>query len=131
MDSQVDLLVSEIAGDWSSIHTVSIGNEFVLQGRKSAQQMVDLTRTARGLLRGKGYTGPVVSVNVFYEILQNPLLCEEQDYVACNTHPFFDNSVVAENAGGFVAEMRKQVSAACGGKYVMVTGKLNPVFNPI
>lgn len=123
LSQQVDLLSKIVKGNWQGIHTVSIGNEFILAGKKNAQQMVDLTRQARQLLRAKGYKGYVVSVNVFYEVLQNPLLCQEQDYIAVNAHPYFDGNVLPENAGAFLKEMRKQVSAKCGGKYTMITGK--------
>ena len=123
LDEQVNQLASIVKGDWSGIHTVSCGNELILSGKKNAQQVVALTRDCRAKLRAKGYKGAVVSVNIFYEVLQNPILCQEQDYIAVNAHPFFDGNVRAENAGAFVAEMRRQVSAKCGGKYTMITGK--------
>jgi len=121
LDEQVNQLASIVKGDWSGIHTVSCGNELILSGKKNAQQVVALTRDCRAKLRAKGYKGAVVSVNIFYEVLQNPILCQEQDYIAVNAHPFFDGNVRAENAGAFVAEMRRQVSAKCGGKYTMIT----------
>lgn len=121
LNQQCNMLSDIVKGDWSGIHSVSLGNEFILAGKKTAQQMVDITKAARACLRGKGFNGPVVSVNVFYEVLQNPLLCQEQDYIAVNCHPFFDGKVLPENAGAWVANMRKQVSAKCGGKYVLIT----------
>lgn len=121
LPQEINKIADIVKGNWDGIHTVSIGNEFILAGKKTAQQMVDLTRDARGRLRSKGFKGAVVSVNVFYEVLQNPLLCQEQDYIAVNCHPFFDGKVRPENAGAFVAEMRKQVSAKCGGKSVLIT----------
>ncbi|KAF8436431.1 glycoside hydrolase superfamily [Terfezia claveryi] len=121
MDMQCNMLSSIVNGNWKGIHSVMIGNEFILEGKKTAQQMVDLTKDARAKLRAKGFKGPVASVNVFYEVLQNPLLCQEQDIIAVNCHPFFDGKVPAKNAGAWVANMRKQVSAKCGGKYVMIT----------
>lgn len=123
MDQQCNTLADIVQGNWNGIHTVSVGNEFVLEGKKTAQQMVDLTNDARTKLRAKGYKGPVVSVNVFYEVLQNPLLCQGQDYIAVNCHPFFDGKVLAKDAGAWVAQMRQQVSEKCGGKYVLITGK--------
>jgi len=123
LDQQCNMLADIVKGNWNGIHTVTIGNEFVLAGKKSPQQIVDLTRDARAKLRAKGFNGSVVAVNVFYEVLQNPLLCQEQDYIAVNCHPFFDGKVLPENAGAFVAEMRRQVTEKCGGKYVLITGK--------
>jgi len=117
----VNMLATTMGSDWGSVHTVSVGNEFVLQGKKTAQQMVDLTNEARTKLRAKGYQGYVVSVNVFVDVLQNPLLCEGQDYIAVNCHPFFDGNVTPEQAGTFVKNMRQQVSDKCGGKYTMIT----------
>ncbi|KAF8423782.1 glycoside hydrolase superfamily [Tirmania nivea] len=121
LDQQCNMLSDIVKGNWNGIHTVSIGNEFILAGKKTPQQMVDLTKDAREKLRAKGFKGSVVSVNVFYEVLQNPVLCQEQDYIAINCHPFFDGKVLPENAGTFVADMRRQVSEKCGGKYVLIT----------
>ena len=121
LGQQVQFLSDTVGGKWDGIDTVSVGNEFVLTGKKTAQQMVDLTREARVKLRAKGFKGAVVSVNVFHEVLQNKVLCQEQDYIAVNAHPFYDGTVSAENAGNFLAEMRKQVSKKCGGKYVLIT----------
>lgn len=123
MDQECNKLSDTVKGNWNGIHSVTVGNEFILEGKKTAQQMVDLTKDARAKLRAKGFKGPVAAVNVFYEVLQNPLLCQDQDFIAVNCHPFFDGNVPAQNAGAWVAEMRKQVSAKCGGKYVLVTGK--------
>ncbi|KAF8456074.1 glycoside hydrolase superfamily [Kalaharituber pfeilii] len=121
LDQQVNQLANIVAGDWSNIDTVSVGNECILSGKKTAEQMVALTREARAKLRAKGFNGSVVSVNIFYEVLQNPILCQEQDYIATNAHPFFDGNVTPDRAGPFLEEMRKQVSKTCGGARVLIT----------
>lgn len=123
MTTQVNLLSQYVGGNWDAVHSVMIGNEFILDGTCTASQMVSYTIDARTKLRAKGYTGPVATVNVFYQVMQDKSLCDSQDFIAVNCHPFFDGSVAAEDAGTWVENMRQQVSTACGGKYTLITGK--------
>jgi exo-beta-1,3-glucanase (GH17 family) len=121
MESQVNKLYNDLDGDWSPVTAVTVGNEFIMAGRKSGAQMRAHTVDARSRLRSKGFSGPVASVNIFYEVLQDHTLCEDQDIVAVNLHPYFDGNVKAEQAGTFVKDMSKLVENACPGKKVLVT----------
>ena len=123
MDAQVNQIYTQLGGNWGAVHTITVGNEFILAGKCSPGQMTTYTTDARAKLRAKGYSGPVVSVNVAHEVIQNPSLCDGQDYIAVNCHAFFDGGVAAEGAGAFLKNMRQLVSQACGGKYTMITGK--------
>lgn len=123
MDTSVQALCDAVAGRWSAVHSVTVGNEFILSGKCTADQMVAYTIDARTKLRAKGCPSPVAGVNVFYEVLQNPNLCNGQDFMAVNAHAFFDGGVAAEGTGAFLTNMRKQVSDKCGGKFTLITGK--------
>lgn len=69
-----------------------------------------------------GYKGPVVAVDTFIAILNNPGLCDASDYIAANCHPYFDGGVSASGAGAWVAQQASKLSSVCGGKDVLITG---------
>ena len=114
-------IIDATNGDWSSIHTVSVGNEGVNNGQYSVDQVVSALNSARGQLSSAGYNGNVVTVDTFVAMIANPQLCEASDYAAANCHAFFDGGVTAEEAGDFVVSQAQRVSEACGGKNTMIT----------
>lgn len=118
--NEVNIIIEAAKNDWSSIDTVSIGNELVNQGTP-ADKVVAAIGTARGLLKAAGYTGNVVTVDTFVAMIANPSLCQASDYAAANCHAFFDGGRTAEQAGEFVLEQSKRVADACGGKRVVIT----------
>ena len=69
-----------------------------------------------------GYTGPVVAVDTFIAIYNNPSLCNASDYIAANAHAYFDGAVAASGAGAWVAQQASKLSSLCGGKDVLITG---------
>lgn len=102
IDSAVGTIVSAVNGDWSSIHTISVGNELVNSGQASAASVVAAMSSARALLRAAGYNGPVVTCDTLVATLANPSLCDNADYCAVNSHPFFDPNTDATQAGSFL-----------------------------
>lgn len=105
LGDQVATLTSGIQSDWSSVDTVSIGNELVNNGQATPQQVQDALTAGRQLLVSAGWTGPVVTVDTFVAALAHPELCSSSDYCAVNIHPFFDPNTPAEQAGTFVLNM--------------------------
>ncbi|CAN6654397.1 probable family 17 glucosidase Scw4p [Trichomonascus vanleenenianus] len=101
---------------WDVIHTISIGNELVNGGQATVDQVVSYTNQARGILKGYGYTGPVVAVDTFIAIIENPGLCAASDYIACNAHAYFDGTVTASQAGDWALEQIQRVWEACNGE---------------
>ncbi|KFY33411.1 hypothetical protein V494_07625 [Pseudogymnoascus sp. VKM F-4513 (FW-928)] len=95
-------IVSAVNGDWSTIHTISVGNELVNSGKSSASAVVDAMSAARKQLRAAGYNGPVVTCDTLVATLANPSLCDNADYCAVNSHPFFDPNTDATSAGKFL-----------------------------
>lgn len=111
VDSAVKTIVTAVNGDWSSIHTVSVGNELVNNGAASAGTVLSAVRRAREQLRAAGYNGPVVTVDTLVATVANPALCDESDYCAVNSHPFFDSLTEASNAGQFLITQMANLKA--------------------
>lgn len=111
-----------INGDWGCVHTVSIGNELVNSGQASVSQVGGYVAQGRSALKGLGYTGPIVAVDTFIAVINNPGLCEFSDYMAVNAHAFFDGNTVAANAGPWAVDQTQRVWTACGGaKSVLIS----------
>lgn len=114
LNSEVAIIVAAAGGDWSNFHTISIGNELVNSGSASAATVIAAMETARGLLKTAGYTGPVVTVDTLVAAVAHPELCDESDYCAVNSHPFFDGNVVASESGTFlttqIANLKSKLS---------------------
>lgn len=108
-------------GGWDVVHTVSIGNELVNGGQANPGQIAGYVQQGRSALKAAGYTGPVVSVDTFIAVINNPSLCEYSDYMAVNAHAFFDGHVVAGDSGDWLLQQIQRVSSACGGKNVFIT----------
>ncbi|AOW04382.1 glycoside hydrolase superfamily [Yarrowia lipolytica] len=103
-------------GGWDVVHTVSIGNELVNNGAMTASAMNQITNSSRQKLRNYGYQGPVVSVDTFIAVINNPELCDASDYMAVNAHAFFDGHIKAEDAGEWAVQQTQRVWTACNGK---------------
>lgn len=98
---------------WDVVYTISIGNELVNSGAATVAQISAYIATAKAALTTYGYTGPIVSVDTFIAVINNPGLCALSDYIAVNTHPFFDGGVAAKDSGKWVVEQIQRVWSAC------------------
>ncbi|KAL2009826.1 hypothetical protein VTN00DRAFT_5633 [Thermoascus crustaceus] len=114
-------IIQAAKGDWSHFNTISIGNELVNKGQNIPAQVVGAINSARQTLRAAGYKGPVVTVDTFNAMIQHPEICRASDYCAANCHAFFEAYMTPEQAGAYVKEQARQVSAAAGGKRVVIT----------
>ena len=126
------MIISAVKGDWRDVVTISVGNEVVNQGLFSVSTVISTTAVVRSQLRAyiftpdrpnlsAGYNGPVVAVDTFIAILNNPNLCKASDYIAANAHPYFDGNVAASGSGTWVAQQASKLSSLCGGKDVLIT----------
>jgi exo-beta-1,3-glucanase (GH17 family) len=102
LTGEVDLIAAAANRDWSSIETISIGNELVNSGAASPSAVVAAIGNVRGLLKTAGYTGKVVTVDTLVAARANPSLCDASDVCTVNCHPFFDGNVEAKGAGDFL-----------------------------
>lgn len=121
LQDECKTLIDSVNGDWGSIHAVSVGNELVNQGKASVGQVTAAIGQARDILKGAGYSGPVVTVDTMVAVKANPDLCHASDFCAINCHAFFDGNVVADAAGDFVQQWVDLISEIGNGKTVLVT----------
>ena len=109
-------------GSWDDVYAVSIGNELVNMGEATVSQVGSYVEKGRSALSSAGYNGPVVSVDTFIAVINNPGLCEHSDFMAVNAHAYFDYNTAAEDSGKWVMEQIERVWGACqGNKNVMIT----------
>jgi exo-beta-1,3-glucanase (GH17 family) len=121
LNNDLQTLIKGVGGSWDRVTAIAIGNELVNSGKRPAGAVVNAINTARGVLRGAGYQGPVVTVDTFVAIIANPQLCHASDFCAANCHAFFDGNVSPSGAGDFVKSQAERVSAAVGGKRTIIT----------
>lgn len=119
--ASLDEIIRVAGGDWSTFHTINIGNELVNKGQNSVPDVVNAVNTARRKLRSAGYQGPVVTVDTFSVLLKHPELCHASDYCAANCHAFFDANMTPDRAGAYALEQSQKISAAAGGKHTVIT----------
>ncbi|KAG7124518.1 Serine palmitoyltransferase 1 like protein [Verticillium longisporum] len=108
---QVASIVEAVGEEWSIVDTVSVGNELVNKKAATPSQVVSAMSRTRSLLRDAGYKGPVVTVDTFIAVRDNPELCDESDYCAMNVHPFFDGNTPADEAGSFITRVVSEVQS--------------------
>ncbi|VVT50303.1 uncharacterized protein SAPINGB_P002697 [Magnusiomyces paraingens] len=116
LQSGLETLIAAIGGDWDLVHTVSIGNELVNSGSATVDQIASYVSAARPILTAGGYSGPVVSVDTFIAVINNPGLCDISDYMAVNAHCYFDGGYSSSEAGSWTLEQIQRVWTACSGK---------------
>ncbi|EJS43615.1 scw4p [Saccharomyces arboricola H-6] len=118
IQDSVDAIKSAVEsyGSWDDVTTVSIGNELVNGNQATPAQVGQYIDTGRAALKSAGYTGPVVSVDTFIAVINNPELCDYSDYMAVNAHAYFDQNTVAQDSGKWVLEQIQRVWTACDGK---------------
>ncbi|CCD26822.1 putative family 17 glucosidase NDAI_0I02540 [Naumovozyma dairenensis CBS 421] len=118
IQSGVDTIKNAIStyGSWNDVTTVSIGNELVNGGQATASQVGSYISTGRSALTSAGYTGPVVSVDTFIAVINNPELCNYSDYMAVNAHAYFDQNTAAADSGTWLLNQIQRVWTACDGK---------------
>lgn len=103
-------------GKWDDIDTVSIGNELVNSGQAKPEQIGEYVKEGKEALKNEGYNGPVVSVDTFIAVINNPDLCKHSDYMAVNAHAYFDGNVEASDSGKWLMQQIERVYSACKGQ---------------
>ncbi|CAI5758971.1 unnamed protein product [Candida verbasci] len=109
---------------WDVVHTIAIGNERVNAGVYTAAQMKTYVDQSRQYLKQNApqYTGPIVTVDTLVAYLANPSLCEMSDYLAVNSHPYWDGGVQPSNSGPWLQQQISSLQNVCGSqKEVLIT----------
>lgn len=125
--AEANTIVSAVGGNWDVVHSVGCGNEEVnkaILAGKSGDEAVAASLAAAAIVRSTvsaaGFTGQVVTPEVFMRITQFPAICGSSSFVAANAHPFFDGGVTAEQAGTWYSEQIANLEKACN-KPVLIT----------
>ncbi|VEU23084.1 DEKNAAC104205 [Brettanomyces naardenensis] len=125
LSTDISTLASQVQSSsqgWDGIYAVSVGNEWVNDGLYSASQVAQAVSSGRSQLSSQGYNGQVVTVDTLVAYENNPELCSASDFIAANSHPFWDGNVDPSNSGPWLQEQISNVKSACGGsKDVLIT----------
>ncbi|CAK9683085.1 unnamed protein product [Candida parapsilosis] len=122
--SEIKSAISTSSRGWSSVHTIAVGNERVNAGEATVSQMQDAVDTARQWLKSNAadYTGYVVTVDTLVAYVANPQLCEMSDYLAVNSHPYWDGGVDPSDSGSWLEQQISNLQSVCGtSKDVLIT----------
>jgi exo-beta-1,3-glucanase (GH17 family) len=113
VSADTQTIITAVNGDWSTISTIAVGNEWVNNGVTDPAGVATAVSTAKGLLKAAGYTGKLVSVDTLAATKQYPALCNNADidFCAVNCHPFFDTNTDAASAGSFITTQITELRA--------------------
>lgn len=108
---------------WSAVHTISVGNERVNDGKSTVSDLETAINTAKTWLSANAsqYSGYVVTVDTLVATVNNPGLCKISDYLAVNAHPYWDGGVVPSNSGSWLSQQISNLESACGSSDILIT----------
>ncbi len=95
---------------------VAVGNEVLLRGDLSQDQLIDYLRRVKSALPDI----PVGYVDAYFEFEAHPLVTEACDVVLANCYPFWEGCP-AEYALPYMKDMYRTALRAGGGKKVIIT----------
>ncbi|KAI5953337.1 hypothetical protein KGF54_002708 [Candida jiufengensis] len=122
--AEIKTAISTSSRGWGVVHTIAVGNERVNAGAASVAQMQTAVDTARSWLKtnAPNYTGYIVTVDTLVAYVANPQLCEMSDYLAVNSHPYWDGGVQPSNSGPWLLNQISNLQNVCGSsKEVLIT----------
>lgn len=104
------------SGMWEIVILAVIGNEAIFNNYCTAEELAGFISSTKSTWQQSGYNGPVTTtepLNILQQVAGS--LCGVIDVVAANIESFFTSTVVAEEAGTFVAEQLELVGQCCPG----------------
>ncbi|CAK9438577.1 uncharacterized protein LODBEIA_P28010 [Lodderomyces beijingensis] len=122
--SEIKTAISQSSQGWGAVHTIAVGNERVNAGAASVAQMQTAVDTARTWLKANApsYNGYIVTVDTLVAYVSNPQLCQMSDYLAVNSHPYWDGGVEPSNSGPWLQQQISHLQSVCGtSKDVLIT----------
>jgi len=81
-----------------NVDGLTIGNEVADTPQNIMQKVWDVRGYLNNII---GYKGPISTVPVWVDVMNNPILCDA-DRVTVNAHAFYDGNVQAAGAGDFI-----------------------------
>jgi exo-beta-1,3-glucanase (GH17 family) len=122
IDDGVDELIAwGQANTWDVFDYITVGNEAVLAGYVTVDELIAKIASVRAKLEAAGYTGKITTSEPPVTFENNPSLCNAAiDFVGVNPHAYFDIYSSAETAGDFVKGQVNIVQGICS-KDIVVT----------
>ncbi|KND90292.1 putative beta-glucosidase btgE [Tolypocladium ophioglossoides CBS 100239] len=115
---QVDALAAW--DKWSLVKLVVVGNEAIMNGFCSPQQLRGLITTVKS--KCSQYTGPYTiseTLNIWQRSDVSSAICDVVGVTGANIHPYFNSDVTPDSAGDFVAGQLELLSQICKGNEVI------------
>jgi len=129
LTSSVQTIIATFQNNWDVLHSVTVGNEAVLNGVATVDQVVAAIGQVRSALSAAGYNGPIATVDAQNIIESNPQLCEASDFAGANTQAYFSGQS-SSTAGSFTSSQLSMLAAACPGKPIIITESGWPTAGP-
>lgn len=117
IERSVDIIsqaVDAVDGDWSVIHTVSVGNELINFNKATPAEIAIAVDRTRHLLNDRGFEGYVVSTDTLVAVMNHRELCDVSDYISVNSHPYWDGYVAPQDAGPWLKQQMTLLLSICG-----------------
>ncbi|SCW01037.1 LAFE_0D03686g1_1 [Lachancea fermentati] len=122
-DSVSDLVNYGQSNGWDVFDFITIGNEAVLSGYCTVDELISKISTVRQTIEAAGYSGKFTTSEAPVTFENYPSLCTEADidFVGINTHAYFDENSSADTAGSFVVGQQALIKKVCGTSNVVIT----------
>ncbi|SCU87617.1 LAMI_0D06788g1_1 [Lachancea mirantina] len=123
IDSAVSALIQYgQTNGWDVFDFITIGNEAVLSGFCSADELINKISSVTSQMKGAGYSGKFTYSDAPSTFQNNPNLCQAAiDFIGINAHAYFDVYATADSAGSFVKSQIALTQQICGTSNIMVT----------
>ncbi|PNY23937.1 beta-glucosidase btgE [Tolypocladium capitatum] len=105
---------------WGLVKLVVVGNEAIMNGFCSPQQLRDLITTVKS--KCSQYSGPYTiseTLNVWQRSDVSSAICGVVGVTGANIHPYFNSDVTPDAAGDFVAGQLQLLRQVCNGNDVI------------
>ncbi|KAG5365904.1 putative family 17 glucosidase SCW11 [Yarrowia sp. B02] len=108
---------------WGMVDTITVGNEAIIAGYVSPQDLIGKIGSVKNQLKAAGYQGQVTTAEPAVSYSKHPELCTgpELDYVGINSHAYFNPDQSPETAGQFALDEMSLTRKTCNNKIVFVT----------
>jgi exo-beta-1,3-glucanase (GH17 family) len=113
---QIDTAVDLANRYADTIRAVIVGNEVLLRGDMSANQLADIIRAVKARVKV-----PVTYADVWEYWLRNRDVASAVDFITIHILPYWEDfPIAADKAAAHVAAIRRQVAAAFPGKDILI-----------
>jgi exo-beta-1,3-glucanase (GH17 family) len=106
--------INSIGGDWSVIHTVSVGDELINLNEAAVAEIDTAIGRTKDLLYERGYHGFVVSTVTLAAMMNHRELCDMSDYISVNLCPHWDGFVSPQEARPWLKQQMTLLQSICG-----------------